>query len=304
MKIVVAGGSGFIGKVLVRRLLDLNHQVVVLSRRIDVFKNTPSANLKVEWWDAKTLGGWASQVEGADAVVNFTGAGIADKRWTKKRKIELRDSRLDSTRILVSAIKRSQIKPKVLVNASAVGYYGSVKSGDVTEESSQGKSFLADLCGAWENEAKKAEAESVRVVLVRIGIVLEKEGGALQKFIPPFQFFVGGPLGSGKQYFPWVHRDDVIGAILYSLENPSMSGPVNATAPNVLTMKEFCSALGRAMGRPSWAYAPTFALKILLGEMAQMLVTGQKALPRRLLVSGYRFRFENADEALRSILKK
>jgi len=289
---------------LVRRLLALNHQVVVLSRQIDAFKNTPSADLKAEWWDAKTLGGWVSHMEGTDAVVNLTGAGIADKRWTAARKEVLKNSRLDSTRILVSSIKRCVQKPKVLVNASAVGYYGAVESGDVTENSPQGKGFLPDLCGAWEAEAKKAETAGLRVVLVRTGIVLEKEGGALQKFIPPFQFFMGGPLGSGKQYFPWVHREDVVGAILYSLENPSMSGPVNVTAPGVLTMKEFCSALGVAMGRPSWAPVPEFALKILLGEMAGMLVTGQKAVPKKLLESGYHFRFEKAVDALSQILKK
>lgn len=282
----------------------LNHQVVVLSRQIDAFKSTPSANLKVEWWDAKTLGRWISHTEGADAVVNLTGAGIADKRWTAARKEVLKTSRLDSTRILISSIKRCVQKPKVLVNASAVGYYGSVESGDVTEDSPQGKGFLAELCGAWEAEAKKAEAVGLRVVLMRTGIVLEQGGGALQKFIGPFRSFMGGPLGSGKQYFPWVHREDVIGAILYSLDNPSMSGPVNVTAPGVLTMKEFCWVLGEAMGRPSWAPVPEFALRILLGEVAGMIATGQKAVPKKLLESGYHFCFEAAQDALSQILKK
>jgi hypothetical protein len=304
MKIVIAGGSGFIGKILVRRLLDQNHQVVVLSRQIDAFKNTPSANLKVDWWDAKTLGGWTSHLNGADAVVNLTGAGIADKRWTAGRKNVLRTSRFDSTRILVSAISRCDQQPKVLLNASAVGYYGAVAAGNVTEDSPRGKGFLSDLCGAWEAEAKKAESAQTRVVLLRIGIVLEKEGGALQKFIPPFQFFMGGPLGTGNQYFPWVHREDVVGSILYVLENPSVSGPVNVTAPEVLTMKEFCSALGKAMGRPSWAKVPEPALRILLGEMAQMLVTGQRAVPKKLSESGYRFRYEKAEDALSQIFKK
>jgi uncharacterized protein (TIGR01777 family) len=301
VKVIVAGGSGFIGKILVERLLSQNHQVVVLSRRTIAFNDALSENLKVEPWDAKASGSWARQLEDADAVVNLSGAGIADKRWTRERKMILRDSRLDSTRILVSSIHRCVHKPKVLVNASAVGYYGTAVNTEVTEDSPQGKGFLADLCGAWEAEAKKAQTDGTRVVLVRTGIVLEKEGGALQKFILPFRFFVGGPLGSGNQYFPWIHRDDALGAILYCLENSTVSGPVNVTAPEVLTMKEFCRVLGQTMGRPSWAPVPEFVLKILLGEMTEMLVTGQRAVPKRLQSFGYHFQFSHATEALRDI---
>jgi len=304
MKIVLAGANGFIGRALVRRLLEDGHAVTILSRRVDAFREFPSAALKVESWDGQTAGAWVSSLEGADAVVNLAGESIASGRWTAARKKALRDSRLNSTRVLVKALAAAAQKPKLLVNASAVGFYGDVPNGEVTENSLKGKGFLPDLCSEWEEEAKKAEASGLRVVLLRLGVVLEREGGALQKFLLPFNFFVGGPLGSGRQYFPWVHRGDVVGAVLFALQNPSLSGAVNVVSPGVLTMSGFCSALGRAMGRPSWAPVPGFALKILLGEMSEMLLGGQKVLPARLEKAGYKFRYPEAESALRQILKK
>ncbi len=301
MKIVVAGGTGFIGKEVVRKLLDRGHDVVVLSRRVAAFKEIASPQLKIELWDAKTIGLWKSQLDGADAVINLTGESIAAKRWTAAQKKVLRDSRLQSASALLEAIKSASQKPKILINASAVGFYGSVPAGDVTEKDAKGQGFLADLCAEWESEVMKASSMGLRVVLLRIGIVLEKDGGALQKFIPPFQFYVGGPLGSGKQWFPWVHKMDVVGAILFALDHETLSGPVNVTAPGVVTMNEFCAALGRAMRRPSWAPVPAFALKLLLGEMADMLTGGQRAIPKRLTESGFKFRYPQADQALSKI---
>lgn len=303
MKIVLSGATGFIGRALVRRLLEDGHQVVVLSRRVDAFKEMSSAALKVEAWDGQTKGAWASIIEGVDAVVNLAGESIAGARWTAARKKALRDSRLNSTRAVVAAIGMAAQKPVLFVNASAVGFYGNVPNGEVTENSLKGSGFLPNLCAEWEDEAKKAEAFGVRVVLLRLGIVLEKEGGALPKFLTPFHFFVGGPLGSGRQYFPWVHRGDVVGAILFVLQNPSLSGAFNVTSPGILTMKDFCSALGRSIGRPSWAPVPSFVLKALLGEMSEMLLTGQKALSARLQQAGYRFRYPEAETALRNILQ-
>ncbi len=301
-KIVISGATGFVGRILVKRLLDQNHHVIVLSRRTDAFKNERSQNLTVDWWDGKSLGLWTSQLDGADAIINLSGEGIAGKRWTAPQKEILKNSRLDATRALISAATYASKKPKTFINASAVGYYGSVKSGEVTEDFPKGDDFLANLCAQWEEEAKKAQSLGARVVLIRIGIVLEKEGGALKKFIPPFRFFVGGPLGSGDQFFPWVHREDLIGIILYALQNSSLSGPVNAVSPGILTMKEFCAELGQAMKRPSWAPVPAFALKILLGEMADMVITGQKAVPKRLQEEGYRFLYPDIKTSLASIL--
>jgi uncharacterized protein len=304
MKIVLAGATGFVGSALVRRLLEDGHSLTVLSRRVDAFKDMPSQNLKVEIWDGKTAGVWTQALEGADAVVNLAGESIAAGRWTSARKKALRDSRLETTRALVQAIAALSNKPKLLINASAVGFYGDVPRGPVTESSLGGRGFLAELCAAWESEARKAEGHGLRVVLLRLGVVLEREGGALPKFLTPFNLYIGGPLGSGRQYFPWVHRGDVVGIVLFVLRQPQLFGAFNVSAPGVLTMKDFCSALGRAMGRPSWAPVPGFVLKTLLGEMSEMLLTGQQAVPARLQQAGYEFRFPEAETALRNILQK
>jgi uncharacterized protein (TIGR01777 family) len=249
-------------------------------------------------------GPWVEKLEGADAVINLAGESIAAKRWTAAQKELIVNSRLDATKVLVDAIGRVSAKPSVLVNASAVGYYGNVESGDVTEDHAKGTGFLADTCVRWEAEANRAKTLGGRVVIIRIGIVLEKGGGALSKMIPPFQMFLGGPLGSGRQWFPWVHREDVIGAILFALQNPNLSGPVNAVSPNPVTMKEFCKALGRAMHRPSSAPVPAFMVKLLLGEMSEMLLTGQRAVPKKLQDAGYRFRYPELDNALAAIFTR
>lgn len=292
MNVIVAGGSGFIGKAVREALDGAGYKATLLSR-------WPAADALS--WDGRTQGPWADVVAAADAVVNLSGAGIADKRWTAARKKEIWDSRTDSTRALVEALSRPGAKAKVLVNSSAVGFYGDVADGDVTESASKGNGFLAEVCAAWEAEALRAEKAGVRVVLLRTGIVLGKGGGALGKMALPFKLFVGGPVGSGKQWFPWVHVEDVAGAVLHALQTPSLKGPVNMTAPAPLTNRDFSAALGRAMGRPSWAPAPGFALKIALGEMADMLLGGQKAVPAKLLASGYRFKYPGADEALSRI---
>ena len=297
MKILIGGSHGLVGTALIKSLETAGHEIFRLVR------HAPSSKTEVEWSpDRYSIA--LARIEGFDAVVNLAGESIASGRWTSARKKTLRDSRLNSTRVLVGALASAAQKPKLLVNASAVGFYGDVPNGDVTENSLKGTGFLPDLCAEWEAEAKKAEASGLRVVLLRLGVVLEREGGALQKFLPPFNFFVGGPLGSGRQYFPWVHRGDVVGAVLFALQNPSLSGPVNVVSPGVLTMSGFCLALGRAMGRPSWAPVPGFVLKILLGEMSEMLLGGQKVLPARLEKAGYKFRYPEAESALRQILKK
>lgn len=303
MKVVVAGGTGFVGNALVRRLLDEKHHVIVLSRNAGTSMGFPGGDLRIEPWDGRSTGGWTGQLEGADAVVNLSGEGIADKRWSAERKKRLISSRLDSTKALVDAIEKCSKRPKVLVNASAVGYYGVAEDSEVDEASPKGTGFLADLCAEWERQARKAEALGVRVVMLRLGVVIGKGGGALQKFILPFNLFIGGPLGSGRQYFPWVHRDDVVGAILYVLQDDRLAGPVNVSAPDSLTMSQFCRVLGKAMDRPSWAPVPSFMLKMLLGEMSSMVLTGQRAVPRKLREAGYRFCYPDAESALKSLFK-
>lgn len=303
MKIVIAGGSGFLGRMLIERLTESNHSVVVLSRNPKTVKHT-LPKVEVESWDAASLGTWTQRVDGADAVINLTGESIAGKRWSKKQKDLISSSRVSSTRALVEAIDRAKKRPAILVNASAVGFYGDVPDGDVTEDHPKGNDFLADVCGRWEFEAKTAEKYGVRVVLLRTGIVLDKNGGALQKLLLPFNLFIGGPLGSGKQWFPWIHLEDEVGAIAFALENKSLSGSINLAAPDPVTMRQFCSALGKAMHRPSWAPVPGFVLKAILGEMADsLLLGGQRAIPRKLLESGYKFRFPNLPEALADIYR-
>jgi hypothetical protein len=303
MKIVIAGGSGFLGSALLRKLVEARHSVILLSRAPDSVRTKLPPSVQIEQWDAASVGGWAAHIEQADAVINLTGESIAGKRWTAKQKARILSSRINSTRAIVEAIGKAPKKPKALVNQSAVGYYGNVVYGEVTEDHPRGLDFLSDVAEKWEKEALKAEAFGVRVVLPRTGIVLDKSAGALQKMLVPFKLYFGGPLGSGHQWFPWIHLEDEIGALIFAAENHNLRGPVNFAASDSVTMKQFCQALGKAMNRPSWAPVPGFALKILLGEMAEsLLLGGQKIVPAKLLEAGYKFHFPKLDEALQNIL--
>ena len=302
MTIVVTGGTGFIGRRLVGALVDAGHRVILLTRSPAGGRHPRGAEARV--WDGETQGPWAACIDGADAVINFAGEPIAGGRWTGERKRRIVDSRISATRAVVEAIGTAAIKPGVLLNASAVGYYGSVPEGDVTEDAPSGVGFLADTCRMWEVEARRAESFGVRVVLIRMGIVVGEAGGALEKMILPFRLFVGGPVGSGRQWFPWIHADDVVGAVIFALERVSLSGPVNLAAPEPATMETFCSTLGRVMGRPSWLRVPEWALTLLLGEMAGMLLGGQRIIPAQLRRNGYVFRHPELEPALRSILRK
>jgi uncharacterized protein (TIGR01777 family) len=304
MNVLVAGGTGFIGSTLLERLSEGGHSVILLSRNPQSEENVDRKLVQIEKWDGRTAGPWVHRLESVDAVVNLAGESIGAKRWTESRKALLVTSRLGPTRALVSGISATKKRPPVLVNSSAVGYYGNVESGDVSESHPAGNDFLAGLCKRWETEAQKAADHGVRVVCLRFGVVLEKGGGALERMMLPFRFFVGGSLGSGRQWFPWVHRDDVIGAIIFSLKNSNISGSVNVTAPDHVTMREFTRALGKAMHRPSWAQVPAFVLRMVLGEMAGTVLTGQRVVSRKLEDAGYTFRYPELDEALRAIVKR
>jgi uncharacterized protein (TIGR01777 family) len=301
MKIVVSGGTGFIGRALVQRILDDRHTLVVLSRRAPtVIRQGVMKNVAVVEWDGKSIGPWAGEIDGADAVVNLAGHNIG-QRWTPSTKTRILRSRIDATGAIVDAIARATAKPRVLVNMSAVGYYGDVPEGEVTESHPRGHDFLAEVVGRWEDAATGAKAYRVRVVTPRFGIVLERGGGALQKFIPPFKYFVGGPLGSGKQWLPWVHLRDAIEVIVFAIQNPTLTGPVNVAAPETVTMKEFTSALGTAMHRPSWAPVPAFVLKAIFGEMSITVLGGQRVSSRKLIEAGFSFRYPQLSEALAAI---
>lgn len=275
MRVVVAGAGGLIGTHLGQALRRRGDDLVALPR----FGSAP----------------WS--LEGADAVVNLAGASVGGQRWTPAYKKEIEESRVLSTRALVEAIAKAPRKPRVLVNASAVGYYGGRGDEVLEEHAAPGADFLANVVRQWEAEAQRASARSVQI---RTGIVLSAKGGALEKMLPPFRAFVGGPIGSGKQWFPWIHIADEVAAILWCVDR-DLTGAVNLVSPGIVTMKEFAKALGRALHRPSWAKVPAAPLRVLLGEFASALLEGQRAVPSKLLDSGFRFRFPDVDAALRDL---
>jgi len=303
MKIVVAGGTGFIGRQLCQSLALHGHHVTVLSRSpAQARPNVVPAVTLVEWGGA-TRGPWERTLVGADALINLSGEPIAEGRWTATRKQALRESRIGTTRLLIQTLSRLSSKPRSLINASAIGYYGPRNSMPVTEETPPGSDFLADLCVDWEQEAVQAEALGLRVVRLRIGIVLDKDGGVLLRMTPPFRYFLGGPISPGHQWVSWIHRQDLIGLVHWTLTHPTMSGPVNAVAPGSVTMREFCRTLGRVLGRPSWLPVPEPALRLALGELAMLLTTGQRVEPAIALRGGFAFQYPSLEPALKGILK-
>lgn len=301
MNIVILGGTGFIGTQLVQTLALANHHITLLSRNPASAQNPRIPSVEAKLWDP--AGNLSEVLEGADAVINLAGESIGSKRWSKPQKERILSSRVSTTQAIVRAIGQTRRKPIVLLNASGVGYYGHVASGDVTEDSPRGNDFLSDVCARWEEEARSAEQFGVRVVLLRSGLVLAKNGGSLPKLMLPFRLFAGGPLGTGQQWFPWIHLEDEVGAIVFCLMHPEVRGPANLVAPQSVTMSQFCTSLGKAMRRPSWLRVPSVVLKVAIGEMAEGLVlVGQKAIPKKLAANGFDFKYQDVDTALRAIL--
>ncbi len=301
MKVAITGATGLIGRPLCRSLLADGHELVILSRNPDKAKETIPDATALRWVAGAPLP--AEAIEGSQAVINLAGTPIAEKRWSDKRKAAIRDSRVMGTKNVVTAIGKATNRPRILINGSAVGYYGSRQDEELTERSKPGDGFLSDVCVEWETEAAKATELGVRVVLLRTGIVLSTEGGALAKMLLPFKMFVGGPLGTGKQWMSWIHLDDQVSLILHALGADGLQGPLNATAPNPVTNREFSKTLGRVLGRPAFMPTPGFALKMVFGEMAEsLLLEGQKVLPERTLESGFSYRYPELEGALRSLL--
>ncbi len=292
MRIVVAGGSGFLGSALVRSCRGDGHDLAVLTRR-------PRDAGDVQWAPGAGPGGWTQSLEDADAVVNLAGEGIADRPWTEARKRAILDSRVTATRALAEAIRGCTHPPRVFLSASGVGFYGTHGDEPVTEASGSGSDFLAEVCRAWEHEAL-GSADVARTVLLRTGLVLAHDGGALPRMSLPFPFFVGGRVGSGRQYMSWIHRADWVGMVRWALSNAAVSGPLNLTAPSPVTNSEFTRELGRAMRRPALFPVPALALQVMLGrEMADtLLLGGQRALPATAQQLGYRFSFVDLGPAL------
>ncbi|MBD1844915.1 TIGR01777 family protein [Cyanobacteria bacterium FACHB-63] len=304
MKVAVTGATGFVGSRLVERLLAEDNSVVAFSRdRASAERKLPrSSNLEIVAYNPKQAGDWQAKISGCDAVVNLAGEPIAENRWTPEIKKSLLESRTLTTQNVVSAIAQANPKPSVLVNASAIGFYGTSETAAFDETSAAGQDFLAEVCQAWEAEASKVKDNGTRLVTLRIGIVLEN-GGALGKMLTPFRMFAGGPIGSGKQWFSWIHREDLVNLILKALTDSNLEGTYNATAPNPVKMAELTDTLGQVMNRPSWLPVPAFALEALLGDGAIVVLEGQQVLPKRTLTTGFEYEYPTVNQALAAILK-
>lgn len=299
MKVAIAGGTGFVGSRLVERLLAEGHQVLILTRNPASVK--PAPNVEVVAYNPKESGAWQQSISGCDAVVNLAGEPIAEKRWTPEHKKEIINSRKIGTQKIVEAISKANPKPSVLVSASAIGYYGTSETTTFEESSPSGNDFLAQVCQEWEAEAQKVKDTGTRLVIVRIGIVLGM-GGAIGKMIPPFKMFAGGPIGTGKQWFSWIHRDDLVNLILFALKQREVEGVLNATAPNPVRMNEVSQTLGEVLNRPSWLPVPAFALEVLLGDGAQVVLEGQQVLPKRTITQGFDYQYPTLKQALEEFL--
>jgi uncharacterized protein len=303
MKIVIAGGSGFLGRPLAAALAADRHEVVTLSRSGAAGRGQAQSR-PVVWNPDGNSGPWAAEIDGAGAVVNLAGESIAGKRWSDEQKRRILDSRVRATRSLVAALQAARTPPPVFLSGSAVGYYGPRGDEKIPESTPPGSDFLANVCVQWEAEAARAATSNTRVVCVRTGIVLERDGGALPQMLPPFRFGAGGPVGSGRQYWPWIHRADWIAMVQWAIRTPAVTSAINGTAPDPVTNAGFAKALGRAMHRPALMPAPGFALKLLLGEMAEgLLLSGQRAVPERAEQLGFTFRYTSLDDALASLFR-
>ena len=301
MRVIITGGTGLIGRALTHSLINDGHEVIVLTRSPEK-ANVPAGAI-AERWDGRSVEGWGHWVDGADAIVNLAGAGLAASRWSTARKTLIRDSRLDAGRAVVQAVKRAEQKPEVVIQSSAVGYYGPRDDNVITEDALPGIDFLAKVCVDWEASTASVEELGVRRAILRTGVVLSANGGALPKMALPFKFFVGGPIGSGKQWLSWIHMADEVAAIRFLIENKAATGRFNLAAPNPLTNADFSRAIGKAMGRPAVMPVPAFALKLVFGELSTTLLTGQRVVPQRLQELGFTFQFSEAEEALRDLLK-
>jgi uncharacterized protein (TIGR01777 family) len=293
MRILITGGTGFIGQALVPRLAAAGHEIVLLSRQAKPRMPTGAATsvTRLDELDAGEFGG----------AINLAGEPIGDGRWTPSRRKLLLDSRIETTSKLVEWMRRAKRPPEVLVSASAVGYYGEQGEREITEDTPPTPGFTHDLCAAWEREAGRAAELGARLCIPRIGVVLDRDGGALAKMLPAFRLGAGGRLGSGQHWFPWIHREDIAAILQWLVETPAASGAYNASAPNPVTNEAFTRALGRALGRPTALPMPELALKLLFGEMSELLLVSNRMLPKRLLDEGFRFRYPELDGALAAI---
>ncbi|MDQ3799221.1 MAG: TIGR01777 family oxidoreductase [Acidobacteriota bacterium] len=298
MKILISGASGLVGTHLIPTLEAKGHEIFRLVRK------APQADDEIRWDSEKGFSETErAKLENFDAVVHLAGDNVASENWSEEKKRKIRDSRVLGTRVLVDALKSLKNPPRIFVSASAIGFYGDREDEVLTEDSAKGVGFLPEVCDAWEMESEKAEEFGARVVMPRIGVVLAKDGGALEKMLTPFKFGVGGRVGSGKQWMSWITLEDLIGIIHFALENEKLRGVVNATAPNPVTNAEFTKTFGKVLRRPAILPVPEFAIKLMFGEMGEtLLLQGARVLPERLLENGFEFKFPNLEEAMKSVL--
>ena len=299
-RVLLLGGSGLIGRRLAPVLISAGYEVVVLTR--DPGRVVPVPGVRAVGWDCRSAACWEREVDGARAIVNLVGENVAEGRWSAARKVALLDSRLHATAAMVAALANAEHRPEVLLQGSAVGFYGPCGDEEVDESAPAGDDFLARLTREWEAASEATEGLGVRRVLLRTGVVLDPAGGALPKMMLPFRFFAGGPLGSGRQVLPWIHHRDQPSAIHFLLEHRAARGPFNLTAPNPVSQADFARALGRLLHRPAVLPTPAFALRLAVGEMAEVLLAGQRAVPRRLLEIGFSFDHPELVGALRELL--
>ena len=298
MKAVITGATGFIGRALCR-LLHKDYEVIALSRDARRAAKSIGDVAKIVEWDGRTTGSWFKEANGTFAIINLTGENIGSGRWSESKKADILHSRLGSSKAVLEAVKQMDKKPKVVIQASAIGYYGPRQNEQLDENSTPGKGFLAGVCRDVESSVEKIEALGIRCIVIRSGVVLGRDGGAFEKLVKPFRFFLGGHLGSGRQWFSWIHLDDEITAIKFLMENENLKGAFNLTAPKPVNMKDFCKILGKVLHRPAWLNVPAFAARMALGQMAdEMLLSGQKVLPKRLLNTGFDFKYTNVKQAL------
>jgi uncharacterized protein (TIGR01777 family) len=307
MRVFVTGGTGLVGTRLVRQLLARGDKPVVLSRRAAQARQSLGAQVEVVDGDPMQPGPWMDRLEDCNGVIHLAGENIFGRRWNAAFKQLLVDSRVKSTQNIAQALMRRPLtssgQPKVLVNASAIGIYGPRGDEEITEESPPAHDFLAELCVEWEKAARVVESAGIRSVQVRVGVVLDRNGGALAKLLIPFKMFVGGPVGSGKQWMAWIHHSDLVGLFLLALDQSEARGSLNGTGPHPVTNKEFSRALGKALHRPSFVWTPAFALRLGLGEAATIVTTGQRVVPKKALALGYSFKYPTIEAALAEIFR-
>jgi len=298
MKVLMTGGTGFIGKYLSRYLSEQGHQIAILSRHPGKNQELDSDKITVEAW-SEDLSSTLSRVDG---IINLAGENISSQRWTAAVKKRILESRVKTTRAIVDGIKKTENKPKVLLSASAVNYYGDHGRDRIRETVPPANDFLGLVCQQWEDEARKAEAYDIRTVITRIGLPMQTDGGVLNKMLTPFKLGVGGPLGNGRQFFPWIHMLDLCRAFDFLLTSEELSGPFNITAPTPVTMRQFAVELGKVLHRPAWLPVPKIALEIVLGELAKPIMASMRVVPQNLLNAGFNFQFEELGPALKDIL--